>query len=102
MLKTPIDSKVVHQVIDNFDIHPVGKGTIHEIVKIVNDIEEMYAGQLPNGISFSMSRLVELCLLSRTSRTGGWWRLLETVRLFALHKLSPEERERILKMGQES
>ncbi len=60
----------------------------------VNDIEEVFAGQLPNGISFAMSRLVELCLLSRTSRSGGWWRLLETVRLFALEKLSPTDRER--------
>lgn len=41
MVKTPIDSKVVNQVIDNFGIHPVGKGTIREIVKIVNDIEEI-------------------------------------------------------------
>jgi aspartate/methionine/tyrosine aminotransferase len=41
MVKTPIDEKIVTQVIDNFDIHPVGKGTIREIVKIVNDIEEI-------------------------------------------------------------
>ena len=59
----------------------------------VNDIEEVFAGELPNGISFAMSRLVELCLLSRTSRSGGWWRLLETVRLFALEKLNPEVHE---------
>ncbi len=59
----------------------------------VEDIEEVFAGQLPHGISFAMSRLVELCLLSRTSRSGGWWRLLETVRLFALEKLSPDDRE---------
>ncbi len=59
----------------------------------VKDIEEVFAGQLPNGISFAMSRLVELCLLSRTARSGGWWRLLETVRLFALEKLEPEARE---------
>ncbi len=56
----------------------------------VNDIEEVFAGQLPRGISFALSRLVELCLLSRTSRAGGWWRLLETVRLFALEKLDPD------------
>lgn len=41
MVKTPIDEKIVTQVIDNFGIHPVGKGTIREIVKIVNDIEEI-------------------------------------------------------------
>ena len=39
MVKTPIDAKVVTEVINNFGIHPVGKGTIREIVKIVNDIE---------------------------------------------------------------
>lgn len=41
MVKTPIDEKIVTQVIDNFGIHPVGKGTIREIVKIVNDIESI-------------------------------------------------------------
>lgn len=41
MVKTPIDEKVVNQVINNFGIHPVGKATIREIVKIVNDIEEI-------------------------------------------------------------
>lgn len=41
MKKTPIDSKVVSKVIDEFGIHPVGKGTIREIVKIVNDIEDL-------------------------------------------------------------
>ncbi len=59
----------------------------------VTDIEEVFADELPNGISFAMSRLVELCLLSRTSRVGAWWRLLETVRLFALEKLSDDERQ---------
>ena len=58
----------------------------------ITDIEEVYASELPQGISFAMSRLVELCLLSRSSRPGAWWRLLETVRLFALEKLSVEER----------
>lgn len=41
MNKTPIDSKVVREVIDEFGIHPVGKGTIRELVKIVNDIESI-------------------------------------------------------------
>jgi len=59
----------------------------------VNDIEGVFAGELPNGTSFAMSRLVELSLLSRTSRSGGWWRLLETVRLFVLEKLSDQIRE---------
>ena len=39
MKETPIDSSVVRKVIDDFGIHPVGKGTIRELVKIVNDIE---------------------------------------------------------------
>ena len=59
----------------------------------VTDIEEVFADELAGGISFSMSRLVELCLLSRTSRSGAWWRLLETVRLFALDKLAAAARE---------
>ncbi|MEX0981478.1 MAG: pyridoxal phosphate-dependent aminotransferase [Bacteroidales bacterium] len=41
MRKTPIDSDVVSKVIEDFGIHPVGKGTIREIVKIVNDIQEI-------------------------------------------------------------
>ncbi len=41
MVKTPIDGKVVTEVINNFGIHPVGKGSIREIVKIVNDIERI-------------------------------------------------------------
>lgn len=41
MNKTPIDAKIVSNVIDAFGIHPVGKGTIREIVKIVNDIQEI-------------------------------------------------------------
>ncbi|MEX0988298.1 MAG: pyridoxal phosphate-dependent aminotransferase [Bacteroidales bacterium] len=40
MEKRPINSDVVSKVIEDFGIHPVGKGTIREIVKIVNDIQE--------------------------------------------------------------
>ena len=36
---TPICSGVVNEVIDAFGIHPAGKATIRELVKIVNDIE---------------------------------------------------------------
>lgn len=36
---TPIPSEVVNEVIDAFGIHPAGKATIRELVKIVNDIE---------------------------------------------------------------
>jgi len=39
MRETPIPSEVVNEVIDAFGIHPAGKATIREIVKIVNDIE---------------------------------------------------------------
>ena len=60
----------------------------------VTDVEEVFAGDLPNGISFPMSRLVELCLLSRTSDAGAMWRLLETVRLFALSKISTEAHQK--------
>lgn len=41
MKDTPIDSKVVREVIEDFGIQPAGSGTIREIVKIVNDIEEI-------------------------------------------------------------
>ena len=58
----------------------------------MTDIEEVFGGQMSEGISFAMSRLVELCLLNRTSRKGAWWRLLETVRLYALGQLSAEQR----------
>lgn len=39
MRPTPIPSEVVNEVIDAFGIHPAGKATIRELVKIVNDIE---------------------------------------------------------------
>ena len=40
MIKSsPISSEVVNEVIDAFGIHPAGKATIRELVKIVNDIE---------------------------------------------------------------
>ncbi|MGW8315147.1 MAG: pyridoxal phosphate-dependent aminotransferase [Bacteroidales bacterium] len=39
MKSTPIPNEVVNEVIDAFGIHPAGKATIRELVKIVNDIE---------------------------------------------------------------
>ena len=41
MNSTPINSEVVNEVIDAFGIHPAGKSTIRELVKIVNDIESI-------------------------------------------------------------
>ncbi len=39
MKSTPIPSEVVNEVIDAFGVHPAGKATIRELVRIVNDIE---------------------------------------------------------------
>lgn len=39
MKSTPVPTEVVNEVIDAFGIHPAGKATIRELVKIVNDIE---------------------------------------------------------------
>lgn len=41
MKETPIEAGVVSKVVDDFGIHPVGRATIREIVKIVNDIQEI-------------------------------------------------------------
>jgi aspartate/methionine/tyrosine aminotransferase len=41
MKPTPIKAEVVNEVIDAFGIHPAGKSTIRELVKIVNDIESL-------------------------------------------------------------
>ena len=41
MKSTPISSEVVNEVIDAFGIHPAGRATIRELVKIVNDIENI-------------------------------------------------------------
>lgn len=41
MKPTPIREEVVNEVIDAFGIRPAGKGTIRELVKIVNDIESI-------------------------------------------------------------
>jgi len=39
MKSTPIEAATVDEVIDAFGIHPAGKASIRELVKIVNDIE---------------------------------------------------------------
>ncbi len=41
MKQTPINADIVSKVVDDFGIHPVGKGSIRELVKIVNDIEQL-------------------------------------------------------------
>lgn len=41
MKLTPIKAEVVNEVIDAFGIHPAGRSTIRELVKIVNDIENI-------------------------------------------------------------
>ena len=41
MKPTPIEAEIVNEVIDAFGIHPAGRSTIRELVKIVNDIEQI-------------------------------------------------------------
>lgn len=41
MKETPIDANIVSKVVDDFGIHPVGRGSIRELVKIVNDIQSI-------------------------------------------------------------
>ncbi|NKB98751.1 MAG: hypothetical protein GKR90_09705 [Pseudomonadales bacterium] len=81
------------QLLDEEEQRLLGQLAVFPGQFTIADIEDVFDGELPNGISFAMSRLVELCLLSRTSRPGAWWRLLETVRLFALEKLSVDLRQ---------
>jgi aspartate/methionine/tyrosine aminotransferase len=45
MKPTPIQAEVVNEVIDAFGIHPAGKSSIRELVKIVNDIERITGEQ---------------------------------------------------------
>mgnify|MGYP006290081919 CR=1 FL=1 len=40
MKQTPIPEEIVNEVIEAFGVHPAGKATIRELVKIVNDIQE--------------------------------------------------------------
>ena len=80
------------QLLDEGEQRLLGQLAVFPSQFTITDIEEVFTDQLGQGISFAMSRLVELCLLSRSSRPGAWWRLLETVRLFALEKLSADER----------
>ncbi len=53
----------------------------------MTDVEELLEDI--SGVPAAMSRLVDLCLLSRSSE--NWWRLLETVREFAREQLDSEE-----------
>ena len=82
------------QLLESEEQNLLGQLAVFPSQFTMTDIEEVFAEELGQGISFAMSRLVELCLLSRSSRPGAWWRLLETVRLFALEKLTPEVRHK--------
>lgn len=54
------------------------------------DVEELLSDEELDGLPMAMSRLVELCLLSRGA--GSLWRLLETVREFARNLQDPVSR----------
>ncbi len=55
----------------------------------LSDVEEV----LDAFPSAAFARLVDLALISRTARAGGWWRVLETVRLFAVEQLGTRAME---------
>ncbi|MEM9621229.1 MAG: winged helix-turn-helix domain-containing protein [Pseudomonadota bacterium] len=50
----------------------------------IQDAEMLLDGMVPAGGSQALARFVELSLISRTNTEGSQWRLLESVRMFAL------------------
>ncbi|MEM7079186.1 MAG: winged helix-turn-helix domain-containing protein [Pseudomonadota bacterium] len=54
------------------------------------DVEQLSGDT--DGFAVAMARIVELCLIQRSQRAGGWWRLLESVRLFAREKMRGAQR----------
>ena len=64
----------------------------------MQDVEDLLGNERPANIGVMMSRLVELCLLSRTSGQGAWWRLLQTVREYAVQLQDPEDGQRLARM----
>lgn len=50
----------------------------------MTSVEELFTDTPRDEISSGVSRLVDLGLIQRTSNKGNWWRVLETVRAFAI------------------
>lgn len=55
-------------------------------------VEELLSDLPQREISGGISRLVDLGLIQRTSSSGSWWRVLETVRAFAFQDLSAADK----------
>ena len=56
----------------------------------IADLEESLNDAQSGDIAASIARLVDLSLVQRMPGRGSWWRLLETVRMFALEQTSAE------------
>ncbi len=56
-------------------------------------VEELFTDGSDHEISAAVSRLVDLGLIQRTSSRGSWWRVLETVRAFAVQYQSQTEKD---------
>ena len=59
---------------------------------LMSSVEELFDDDESRHLSASVSRLVDLGLIQRTANTGAWWRVLETVRVFATQGLDTEQR----------
>ncbi|MEM8767161.1 MAG: winged helix-turn-helix domain-containing protein [Pseudomonadota bacterium] len=55
-------------------------------------VEEVHSDTRGQEISAAISRLVDLGLIQRTASRGVWWRVLETVREFAVRDLSATDK----------
>jgi predicted ATPase/DNA-binding winged helix-turn-helix (wHTH) protein len=58
----------------------------------MTSVEELLSEIPDQQISAGISRLVDLGLIQRTESRGVWWRVLETVREFALRDLSDQDK----------
>ena len=76
MKPTPIKAEVVNEVIDAFGIHPAGKSTIRELVKIVNDIEGITGEEFIRMEIFNILGQRVRMLVANMYPTGSyrvWW-----------------------------
>jgi len=58
----------------------------------MTSVEELFTDTSRDEISTGVSRLVDLGLIQRTSARGNWWRVLETVRAFAVQSQAENDR----------
>ncbi len=80
------------QMLDDFEQALLGQLATFPSRFTMTAIEEVQNDTPGQVISAGIARLVDLGLIQRTASRGVWWRVLETVREFAVRDLSPADK----------